>query len=178
MVQRTFAALLLAAGTFLASPASAQEFALESLHTGSFTISFGTGPGGGDELRFEGFGSDSLNGDSSVTGYSVTVPNAANPTCFDIVFDQVILTDAHSGHELWIENSGQDCLDFSDPAAVYVVGGGSSTYTGGTGRFWKSAGGGAWEVRARVDSFLPTGLAGEFEFLAFSGTVTHEPQPE
>lgn len=178
MVHRLLSVPLLFGGLALAPNALAGDKILESLHTGTFEISFGTGPGGTDELRFEGFGSDTINGESSVTGYSATVPSTTQPGCFDIVIDQVILSDASSGHELWIENSGSDCLDFSDPAAVYVVGGGTSVYTGGTGRFWKSAGVGSWEVRARVDAFLPTGLVGEFEFLAFSGDVIHEAQPE
>ena len=160
-------------GLLSASPAFAGDKVLEASYTGTFEITFGTGPNGTSELHFNGVGADSINGDSTVVGYSTTVP-ASTPNCFDIITDMVTIADAHSGHELDIENAGGDCLDFSDPTAVYVVGSGTSVYTGGTGRFKKAGGVGVWEVRARVDAFLPTGLSGTIEFINFSGLVEHQ----
>src|SRR5436309_3959884 len=71
----------------------------KSSHSGLFSLAFGAGPDGTDDLRFAGFGRASHLGKSLVLGHSTTRPDPTEPGCSDIVTDRVILVAAN-GDEL------------------------------------------------------------------------------
>jgi hypothetical protein len=136
---------------------------------GDFQILLGAGPGGTDDLRFSGAGLANHLGLSDVDGHSTTLPSPADPLCSDIVTDLVILTAAN-GDELWLTNSGQDCLDFSVPGRIFIRGSGTMRVLGGTGRFHGATGFGTFEVLAEVTGFVAGGVAGPFA-LHFEGEI-------
>lgn len=169
--RRTVLAVVIIILGLLAPSAAAQDsvpFAAD--FEGDFQILFGAGPGGTDDLRFSGSGLANHLGLSNVDGHSTTLPSAADPLCSDIVTDLVILTAAN-GDELWLTNSGQDCLDFSVPDRIFIRGSGTMTVLGGTGRFHGATGNGTFEVLAEVTGFVAGGVTGPFA-LHFEGKIT------
>src|SRR5260370_6773561 len=163
---------MLAAGLVLLvpRPAAAQDsvpFAAD--FQGVFQIMFGAGPDGTDDLRFSGDGIASLLGLSNVNGHTTTRPSATDPLCSDIVTDQVILTAAN-GDELWLVNTGEDCLDFSVPGRIFIRGSGTMQVVGGTGRFSGATGSGTFAVVAEVTGFWPGGLTGSCA-IHFAGDI-------
>jgi len=139
-------------------------------YQGAFQIMFGAGPDGTDDLRFAGDGIGNHLGLSAVDGHSTTRPSATDPLCSDIVTDRVILTAAN-GDELWLQNAGEDCLDFSIPGHIFIRGSGTMRVIGGTGRFRGATGSGTFAVLAEVTEFVPGGVAGNFA-LHFEGSIS------
>src|SRR5262249_36581759 len=92
-----------------------------------------------------------------------------DPLCSDIITDTVTLTAAN-GDELWLTNSGEDCLDPSAPPRLFIRGSGTFVVTGGTGRFWGATGSGTFAVVAEVLGPVPGGVAGVCE-RRFEGRV-------
>jgi hypothetical protein len=150
--------------------AQAQEqIPFKSDYQGTFTLTFGAGPDGTDALSFSGSGIASVLGRSNVDGHTTTRPDVDDPLCSEIVTDQVILTAAN-GDELWLVNSGEDCLDFSVPGEVFIRGSGTFQVVGGTGRFDGATGSGTFQVVAEVTDLEATGASGTFD-LNFNGTI-------
>jgi hypothetical protein len=134
---------------------------------GEFRILFGAGLDGTDDLRFAGSGLANHLGLSDVDGHSTTRPT--DPLCSDIVTDRVVLTAAN-GDELWLANSGEDCLDFSVPGRIFIRGSGTMVVVGGTGRFRGATGSGTFAVLAEVTGFVAGGVTGPF-VLHFEGDI-------
>jgi hypothetical protein len=82
----------------------------------------------------------------------------------------VILTAAN-GDELWLVNSGEDCLDFSVPGHIFIRGSGTFNVAGDTDRFRGATGSGGFAVVAEVTAFVPGGVAGMFD-LRFEGRIS------
>ena len=155
----------------LTAPAQALEVPFQSSYRGTFTIAFGAAPNGtDDDLRFAGGGIASQLGQSAVDGHSTTRPSQDDPLCSDIITDAVTLTAAN-GDELWLTNSGEDCLDLSALPRLFIRGSGTFVVTGGTGRFQGATGSGTFAVVAEVLESVPGGVAGVFE-LRFEGRVS------
>jgi hypothetical protein len=143
---------------------------LKSSYGGLFSLAFGAGPNGTDDLRFAGFGKASHLGKSMVLGHSTTLPDPTEPGCSDIVTDLVVLLAAN-GDELWLQNSGEDCLDFSIPGRLFIRGSGTFMVTGGTGRFEGAMGQGEFNVVAEVLGSDAGGVSGAFQ-LSFTGEIS------
>ena len=143
-----------------------------SSFTGEFSLRFGAGPDGIDDLLFTGPGRARHMGKSTVAGHSTTLPDPTEPGCSDIVTDWVILTAAN-GDQLWLVNSGEDCLDFTIPNRLFIRGTGTFTVAGGTGRFAGATGSGDFKVDADVLSFDDDGggVSGSFA-LSFTGQIS------
>ena len=152
-------------------PQSAQTpLPFAAVYTGDFTITFGTGPNGTNDLRFSGSGLAFPLGLSDVDGHSTTQPRPDNPLISDIVTDEVTLTDAN-GDELRLMNSGSETLYEPDSEHPYIVGSGTFKITGGTGRYAQAKGSGTFHVFAQVAGPIDGGVGGEF-VLVFAGSVT------
>ena len=136
---------------------------------GSFSILFGTGPGGTNELSFVGDGQAIPLGHSTVDGHTTT--RNISSTCTQIVTDAVTLTAAN-GDQLQLVNAGQDCLDFSVPGKTFIRGTGTTSVVGGTGRFAAASGSGTWEVVAEVTQPIVGGVSGVFT-LNFMGAISY-----
>lgn len=164
-------ATALAAGLLLlaAAPAAARP-PLVATYSGTFTITFGTGPGGTNDLRFTGTGLGLPLGPGTLVGHSVLRPTAANPLVSDIVADLVTLTGA-GGDQIALVNSGQDTLDVSDPARPFIYGAGTFTVGGGAGRYRQATGQGLYVVYASVTQQTGASASGTFR-LVFVGGVT------
>jgi hypothetical protein len=166
------AALLVAAATiWLAVPmeVSADEDAFAGSYEGTFQMSFGTGPNGTNELTFTGDGYASEIEDSALLGQSLLQP--ISPLCMAIVEDSITLTAMDDdGDELLIVASGVDCLDFSDPNQLRIVGDGTIQFVGGSGDFDDATGSGTFEVVADVNALGPAGGTGTF-VLTFEGDL-------
>ena len=165
--------LLTAAAVLLLLPwAAAAAEPLDADFTGVFVQSFGTGPDGTDDLYFAGPGQAAPLGSAFVLGHSTTRPDPDMPGCSEIVTDRVVLT-GEGGDEIWLENSGDDCLDLSVPGRVFIRGTGTFAVVGGTGRYKRATGSGEFNVVAEVLQFAPDGAwaAGTFQ-LSFTGTVS------
>jgi len=92
-------------------------------------------------------------------GHSTTRPIPTDPLCSEIVTDRMIVTAAN-GDELWLVNSGEDCLDFSVPGHTFIRCSGTFNVAGGTGRFRGATGSGQFAVVAEVTGFVgPTVLS-------------------
>ena len=150
--------VLLAAQSMHAS--SAQSVPFEATYQGTFTIAEPL-------LTFNGEGTATHLGSSTVTGTSLLVPDAVNPLCFNIVQDTVTLRAAN-GDELHLVNEGQDCLD---PVTGTITGTATTTVVGGTGRFGGATGSGTARVEAQVLGSTPDGVMGTF-VLRFEGEIT------
>lgn len=113
----------------------------------------------GAHLSFQGSSIAPRRGFDTIDGDTDFMPGSS-PVCFAIVADFVVLT-AFDGSELYIENSGEDCLDFSTGAPVFV-GTGTSQILGGTGRFHDADGDGTYSVAAAAATLTPEGAEGTF----------------
>jgi hypothetical protein len=152
-------------------PASAGDpVPFDSYATGTFTLAVDAA--GVGDLRFAGAAVASHLGLSAVDGHSVTTPSPTDPLCsiIDEDHDAVTLTAA-DGDELYLSNSGEECLDFSIPGRTFIRGSGTFRVTGGTGRFAGATGTGTFEVVAEVTGFGPAGPTGTFD-LRFTGTIS------
>lgn len=161
----------LAAALILLAPLPAgagDPVPLSATYAGDFSITFGTGPGGTDDLFFGGAGLATGLGVSRIDGHSTTRAGATDPLAAEIVTDWVTLTAAN-GDELWLVNAGTDHLSFPAPGAVSIRGAGTFTVAGGTGRFDGATGSGSFEVAA-AGVFVPGGVEGTFA-LRFTGRV-------
>ena len=110
------------------------------------------------ELRGAGSAPDALEQDPT------------DPLCSDIVTDMVVLTAAN-GDQLWLVNSGEDCLDLSVPGKTFIRGSGTFNVVGGTGRFDDATGSGSFSVVAEVTGSITGGVSGTFE-LHFDGAIS------
>jgi len=151
------------------TPATAGISPFVAGYSGGFTITFGTGPQGTDDLSFDGSGVALPGGVTGLEGHSTTRPRTDNPLVSDIVSDRVVLTAA-GGDEVRLENSGADTLDTSVPGHTYIHGSGTFRIVGGTGRFARASGAGVFMVFAEVTGGLPGGVSGEFGLL-FVGVI-------
>lgn len=107
---------------------------------GTFSISFGSGAGGTNELSFAGSGLARHLGTSTVEGASLLAQIDA--LCTEIAEDAVTLTAA-DGAELFLVNVGTECLN---PSTFTIEGAGTGEVVGGTGRFEGATGTLTWEV--------------------------------
>ncbi len=135
---------------------------------GTFTETFGAGPGGTNVLVFGGTGIASLLGASTVSGQSLLQPEPANPLCANVIDNQVTLTAAN-GDEVLMQNTALDCFD---PATRTISGTGTYTIIGGTGRFDGASGTGTVSVMAQVTSQVGNVASGTFDPLAWDGTIS------
>jgi hypothetical protein len=163
--------LALAALCLGAPPAPAADpVPFDSQYAGTFTLAVDAG--GAGDLRFAGAGIARHLGLGAVEGRSLTTPSPTDPLCsiIDPDHDTVALTAAN-GDELYLSNSGEECLDVSVPGRLFIRGSGTFRVTGGTGRFAGATGSGTFEVVAEVTGFDLAGPTGTFE-LRFTGTVS------
>ena len=137
-----------------------EQVPFDATYRGTFTIAAVL-------LTFNGEGTATHLGASTVAGNSLLAPAPLRPFCFDIVQDEVTLTAAN-GDELHLVNEGQDCLD---PATGKITGAATTTIVGGTGRFLNATGSGTAQVEAQVLGATPEGLTGTF-VLRFEGEVS------
>ena len=135
---------------------------------GTFTETFGAGPGGTNVLAFGGTGIASLLGASTAAGQSLLQPEPTNPLCATVVDNHVTLMAAN-GDEVFMQNTALDCFD---PATRTISGTGTYTISGGTGRFDGASGTGTVSVRAQVTSQVSTVASGTFDPLAWEGTIS------
>ena len=142
------------------SARTAEHVPFDATFQGTFTIS-------GPLLTFNGEGSATHLGNSTVAGASLLAPDPLNPLCFNIVQDAVTLTAAN-GDLLHLVNAGQDCLD---PATGKITGTAATTVVGGTGRFGGATGSGTATVDAQVLGPTPDGVMGTF-VLRFEGEIS------
>jgi hypothetical protein len=156
------------------SASAAEPIPLIAVYQGEFTLTFGSAPGGDNELVFSGDGLAVPLGISAIAGRSVLRPTASNPLVSDIIDDHVTLTAAN-GDQLFLVNSGQDAVDFSDPNRPIISGHGTFTIgangPGGSGRFRHATGGGVYAVYAEVTEFGDGSVSGTFSLL-FLGSVS------
>jgi len=152
------------------SVAADEEVHFRAVFTGTFTITFGTGPDGTNNLDFSGAGKARHLGKSTVEGHTTTAQDPSDPLCSDIVTDMVVLTAAN-GDQLWLVNSGEDCLDLSVPGKTFIRGSGTFNVVGGTGRFDDATGSGSFSVVAEVTGSITGGVSGTFE-LHFDGAIS------
>lgn len=140
---------------------------------GGFTLYPAQGPGLTDELRFAGAGGGVPVGASAVQGLTYLQLDPAT-LCEAIVEDKgIIVTGANGEDALFLLHEGRDCLDLtSEPGVVRVHGSGSSTVTGGSGRFAGATGSGTYEVDAVVEAVGAVSAYGTFDSLRFAGTLT------
>ncbi len=144
-------------------------------YDGDFVMLFGAGPGGTHVLSFAGDGKAKKVGKSDILGNSVLTP--ISPVCMEIVQDSItIVSKKKDDRVLHIVASGVDCLDFSDPNQLRIVGDGTITiseqedlddYTGD----------GTFEVVADVLSQAPGTASGTFH-LTFEGKLKKQEQPD
>jgi hypothetical protein len=150
--------------------AADEEVHFRADYTGTFTLTFGTGPDGTNNLDFSGTGKARHLGKSAVEGHTTTAQDPTNPLCSDIVTDMVVLTAAN-GYQLWLVNSGEDCLDLSVPGKTFIRGSETFVVVGGTGRFDDATGNGIFSVVAEVTGSITGGVSGTFE-LHFEGDIS------
>jgi hypothetical protein len=139
----TLALAPFAVGAFLlSSPAGAAcaKRKVTTSFTGDFLMT-------GAHLSFWGSSLPPRHGLHDIDGDTDFVPGSS-PVCFAIVSDFVTIT-AFDGSELYVENSGEDCLDFSTGAPVFV-GSGSSVILGGSGRYAHASGSGTYSRGRRA----------------------------
>lgn len=151
----------------LAAPGTGDPPNFRATYDGTYSISFGTGAGGTNELSFAGAGVARHLGRSTVEGTSLVRP--VDPLCSEVAADAVTLTAAN-GDQLFLVNGGTDCLEFSTGAPV-IVGAGQGEVVGGTGRFADAAGELVWKVEAPITALSPSGASGTFQ-LTWSGTLS------
>lgn len=164
-------ALLAAVVTVLgagAGPGVAAPETFDATFAGTFRITFGTGPGGTDELFFSGSGSGSHIGAALVDGYSTL--RDSSPGCKRIEHDEVTITSA-GAHHLFVTNSGEDCIDVSEPGRIVIRGQATYTVVGGTGPFAATSGSGEVTVTAEVTAVGLGSASGTFDPLTFDGTL-------
>lgn len=139
---RVLLAPLALGAVLLAAPAEAEGGSSEfhPSFSGSFTLAYG-------HLSFSGASLPPRYGLDTIDGETDLGPGES-PVCYAIIEDQVTIT-TYDGSELYLENSGEDCLDFSTGAPV-IVGSGTTLVLGGTGRFEGAAGQGTYSVSAPV----------------------------
>jgi hypothetical protein len=153
---------LLLGGHVEAKPAG-----FKAVFRGNFAITM-TGDGK-SQLHFEGSGTPSSLGASTIVGDSTLTPSKANPACSMIETDRVSLTVA-GGDEIHFVHQGEDCVDATHPPEVTIRSSGTYRIVGGTGRFARATGQGRVLVLAKVLEPGPTGSRGSFE-LMWDGTL-------
>lgn len=161
----------------LAVPATAGAAPFHATYSGSFTITFATGPGLSDELRFAGSGAAIPGGPSTVDGYSTLrpAPGLAG-VCFRTDRDEVTL--AFPDGQLQLHNDARDCLDpLSRLGHPLIRGTGTWTVTGGTGAYAGAEGAGDVRVTAEVERFGLGSASGTFDPLVFDGELSLRPPP-
>ena len=161
----TSLAIAVATLAILPPPARATDVPMQAIFAGTFVINLATG-----QLSLGGDGVARHMGNTTILGQSVAVPLPENPVCFSITNDLVVWTAAN-GDQLFNVNAGQDCLDFTQGPLPVIVGTGTYTFAGGTGRFAGATGNGIWNVRAPVTTLDFPIASGTFELL-FSGTIS------
>lgn len=137
-------------------------------YDGDFVMLFGAGPNGTNVLSFAGDGKGKKVGKSDILGSSVLTP--ISPVCMEIVQDSItIVSKKKDDRVLHIVASGVDCLDFSDPSQLRIVGDGTIAITG-QDDLEDYAGSGTFEVVADVLSQAPGSASGTFH-LTFEGNL-------
>lgn len=154
------------------TPASASTSTppFEADFQGTFTLTFFTGEGGTHELLFHGRDEASHLGNATVDGYSRLRPSTADPSCSEIVHDEVTLTAA-DGSRLELTNDAVDCMEITPDGRILIHGRGTYQILAGTGRFAGSTGAGTVSTEAIVTGAVPGGVTGTFDPLAFAGTL-------
>jgi hypothetical protein len=139
-------------------------------YEGDFFMSFGTGPGGTHELTFQGDGFATKLGFSTIDGESTL--QSISPVCMEIVDDGITLVKVSENHpdEVHMEAAGIDCLDFSDPNQLRIVGSGTTEIVGGTGKYHQATGSGTFAVVADVLELGPGTASGTF-VIDLTGTL-------
>lgn len=152
---------------FLAVAAAAEDQPpnFHAAYDGTFSISFGTGAGGTNELSFAGSGLARHLGTSTVEGASLLAQIDA--LCTEIAEDAVTLTAA-DGAELFLVNVGTECLN---PSTFTIEGAGTGEVVGGTGRFEGATGTLTWEVTAPVTAIAGNVASGTFH-LEWQGSLS------
>ena len=157
------------------SARAATPVPLLAAYEGKFSLTFGTAPGGDNDLVFAGSGASLPFGLNSLSGHSTLRPTTANLLVSDIITDKVALATA-DGDQLILVNSGQDTLDNSDPDHLFIYGSGTFTIgakaPGGTGKYRRAVGSGSYFVVAAVTEFRQDGSVGGTFYLVFAGTVS------
>ena len=101
-------AALLLCGTAVADEGGSATFDTE--YTGTFSMSFGTGPNGTNELEFTGSGRGTQVGLTDIEGASLL--QSIDPACMVIVEDFIVMT-ASNGDEVHVVADAVDCLEFT-----------------------------------------------------------------
>ncbi len=148
--------------------AAADATPFQASFQGSFTITFAGCANGDDHLQFAGPGTATQAGSSVIAGSSCLRHDPLRPGCSIIDTDNTVLTAA-DGSTIRFVNSGEDCLD---PLTGRITGTASYLIVGGTGRFSGATGQGSVTVTAQVQQLMPTGAAGTFNPLSFSGSIS------
>ncbi len=159
-------ASLLISASALADAGGSATFDTE--YTGSFTMSFGSGPDGTNELDFAGNGRGTQVGRADIDGSSLL--QSIDPLCMVIVEDLIVMTAAN-GDEVHVEAEATDCLEFT-AAGPQIVGSGTWEIIGGTGRFADATGGGTQSTVAPIYDLGATSASGVFT-LTFEGVIEH-----
>jgi hypothetical protein len=138
---------------------------------GTFELTFGSGPGGTDELHFRGIGDGRAIGRSTIEGYARLRPIADRPGCSQIISDKVTITTADRS-TLAVVNDAVDCTEMTSDGRTLIHGSGTSKITGGTKCFDEASGYGRVSTEAVVTGSVPGGVSGTFDPLAFVGSIS------
>lgn len=149
---------------------AAHDVPFRASYRGTFTLTFGPGPGAASNA-FTGTGQAAHLGRGGLDGLTALIA-ASTPGCFTISQDRVTLIAAN-GDAVVLRNAGTDCLDTTSvPGTTIIRGTGTYAIVGGSGRFANAIGSGDFTVTARVTSQTPGGVAGTFDALTFDGTIS------
>lgn len=163
------AAMLCGASLLFATPALSapgDEATFITAYTGTFTMSFGTGPGFTHELDFTGDGRGTQVGRADIDGSSRL--QSIDASCMEIVEDLVVMTAAN-GDEVHVVVDAIDCLEFTADGPQ-IVGSGTWEVVGGTGRFAGATGSGTQTTVAPVLDLGADTASGVF-MLNFDGVL-------
>jgi hypothetical protein len=163
--------LLCGASLLTSAPAFADEgggATFDTEYTGTFTMSFGTGPGYTHELDFSGSGQGTQIGLADVDGSSLL--QSIDASCMEIVDDLIVMTAAN-GDEVHVVAAAIDCLEFT-AEGPRIVGSGTWEVIGGTGRFADATGGGTQTTVAPI-YVLGAGSGSGVFTLNFEGVIDH-----